>query len=206
MLACGSAQAATTTTTTELYMVGDSITDGMGVYVDYNRTYAHVTEDRVLGSNHDRAQTVGHSSQCLVAVDCGYPTRLLDSWGPEVVNASPTPTTVVLEIGTNDLGNGASAGDLEAGFGQLVSQASAKGIRVIVGTIPPRGVVPAWEPVRQALNTWIRATYGLNVADFDAVLTDGQGAMLTMLDEDGIHPNKYGQANMAYAVPLGQVV
>jgi lysophospholipase L1-like esterase len=204
LILAGAVPARAATTPTELYVVGDSITAGIGIYGDWNRTYAHVLEDRVLGRNHDQAQTVGHSSQCLQMAGCGYGPSLLDTWGPEVVNATPRPTTVVVEIGTNDLGNGATAAQVEAGFDQLIK--SAPGIRVIIGTIPPRGVTPTWDPVRQAVNAWIRSNYGANVADFDAALTNGASAMRAEADYDGVHPNVYGQADMAYCVPLAQIV
>lgn len=200
------APARAASTSTILYVVGDSITAGQGIYpADYSRSYAHVLEDRVFGEDHSKAVTVGHSSQCLAITGCGYGLRLLDTWGPEVVNAAPKPTTVVVEIGTNDLNNGATAAQVEAAFDQLIK--AAPGIRVIVGTIPPRGVTPLWDPARRAVNTWIRTNYGANVADFDVALTNGANALRSQVDSgDGIHPNVYGQADMAYCVSLAQII
>jgi len=219
-LAIGLAVAVVTSTTASaalpadgpvVYVVGDSITLGTGV-TDPTRSYANVVLDRVYGRDHSAGRIVAHGGQCLVFVGCAYPTPLVKSWAPEVLNATPTPTTIVLLIGVNDLQH-ATVSDMETAYMSLVQQASDLGIRVIVGTITPRDANiwwPSywdWGPQEDQINTWIRATFGSNVADFNTALknpaVDNWGARTGTMSTDGLHPSVYGAADMAYAVPIG---
>lgn len=196
-------------TTTTLYAVGDSITAGWGAGYP-PRTYPAVLDDRYFGEDRSRTVTIGHPGQCLVAAGCGY-TPLVQTWAPEVLNAAPTPTTVVLEIGSNDLGHTDEV-TMETALLSLVQQATARGIRVIVGTITPRSssmwtTYWTWGPEREHVNAWIRSTFGVNVADFDKALAQPDTwARPEAMSSDAVHPNIYGAADMAYCVPLAQVV
>lgn len=184
------------------FAVGDSITAG---YLIPNpaRTYPQVLGDRLYGRDHTALHVVGHGGQCLVAPNCLYPTPLVDTWQTEVLDAAPGPRVVVLLIGTNDIGFVDNA-TMEAAYQTLVTSANAKNIRVIVGTIPPRTQAqwPSWGAQRPALNTWIKATFPY-VADFDAALAGPDYyARGSEMDDDGLHPNMDGAANLGYAVPL----
>jgi lysophospholipase L1-like esterase len=83
--------------------------------------------------------------------------------------------TIVL-LGTNDIGRSVFLGapgnpdtvhDLPTaeriteGLQQLVKQARAKGIKVLLGTVPPFRNTPYWnennEAMRNAVNRWIRS-------------------------------------------------
>lgn len=193
-----------------LYTVGDSLTAGFGT-PDPTRAYAQVLDDRAFGQDRARARTVGHGGQCLLYTACAYPTTLAATWQAEVLNAVPTPTTVLVEIGTNDLSHALPDADLEAAYTTLVNSAAARGIRVLVATIPPRESSQWqsywwWGPQRERLNTWIRATFGVDVADFDHALAGSDGWMRPAAGSgDGVHPNTYGHADLAYAVPLARI-
>lgn len=200
-----------TTATSIVAAVGDSITAGSGV-TDPARAWPQVLDDRLFGPDRAHVFTVGHPGQCLVFVGCGYPTRLVDSWVPEVLNHVPAPTTIVLEIGINDLSH-ASTADMESAYLSLVGQANARGIRVIVGTITPRDAdiwwtsYWTWGPQMDDVNTWIRGTFGTNVADFNLELKNPNdwGARKGTMSPDGLHPDNEGAEDMGYRVPLSQV-
>jgi lysophospholipase L1-like esterase len=194
-----------------LYAVGDSITAGFGTQDHPERAWPQVLADRVFGEDHTHLHVVAHPGQCLwTPTGCGYPTPLFQTWQAEVLNAVPTPTTVVVESGTNDLGKADDA-TLEAVYGWLVSTGQAHGIRVIVGTIPPRASswwtsYWTWGPQRDRLNAWIRTTFNADVADFDAALAGSDTwARPEIITSDGVHPNRYGHDDMAYCVPVGEV-
>ncbi len=140
----------------------------------------------------------------------------------------PGVTDIVLLEGTNDIGfPGASRGDFLMGSGtdapaaadiiggyrQLISQAHARGVRIIGCTITPtEGATFAdyySEPkdrVRQAVNHWIRTSKAFDgVIDFDAVMRDPNrpSRMIPNLSsKDHLHPNDDGYERMAEAVDL----
>lgn len=190
--------------------VGDSISAGY-LIPDPGRTYPQVLGDRLFGRDHSALRVIGHGGQCLVAAGCVYPTPLVDTWQAEVLDVAPSPTTILVEIGTNDLTQGVTDATMESAYQTLVSSATTRNIRVIVGTIPPRGAAvwsatyESWGPQRERINAWIRATFP-NVADFDAALRGPDGyARPEIIDTDGLHPNEYGADDMAYCVPLGLI-
>jgi lysophospholipase L1-like esterase len=192
-------------------MVGDSITAGAGTSASWRDSYARRALNRVCGASCDAANsaTVGHSGQCLVVTFCGYGPPLTSTWQTEVLDATPKPTTVVLEIGRNDLAHAADT-DMQNAYTSLVSSAAVRGIRVIVGTIPPAAAGYQWwnwtEAQRVRVNAWIRATFAY-VADFEAVLlAPGSSAMWAGYDSgDHIHPNDLGAVRMGDMVNTGQM-
>lgn len=191
--------------------VGDSIVAGY-LIPDASRSWPQVLGDRLYGRDHTALSVVAHGGQCLVAPNCLYPTPLVETWQAEVLDAAPSPTTIVVEIGTNDLDRGVSDEAMEGAYQTLVDSARSRGIHVIVGTIPPRGAAVwqstygTWGPQRERVNAWIRATFGADVADFDAALRGSDGyARPEIIDPDGLHPNMYGAADMAYCVRLGGI-
>jgi len=94
-----------------------------------------------------------------------------------------------------------------------VKQARAKGIKVLLGTVPPFRNTPYWnegnEAMRNAVNRWIRGRHDVDgVIDFDAVLRDPADpqALNPQFDNgDHLHPNKAGHAAMAAAIDLKEL-
>jgi lysophospholipase L1-like esterase len=128
-------------------------------------------------------------------------------------------TTVLIELGLNDIGNGgASADQIIAGLQALVARVRAAGLRVLLGTLTPsENARPetygdaAAQAVRAAVNGWIRsgaAGDDVVIVDFDLTLRDPGflGRLNPGYDSgDGLHPNALGYQAMAQAVDLGQL-
>jgi lysophospholipase L1-like esterase len=126
-------------------------------------------------------------------------------------------THVILFEGTNDLGNGAVAGDVITADELIIDRAHTAGVKIIGATIIPRGAESAvnWthamELQRVALNDWIRHQAGFDgVIDFDALMqgppsTTGNNAV-TLRPQwscfDHVHPNSDGYAAMAAFIDL----
>jgi lysophospholipase L1-like esterase len=133
----------------------------------------------------------------------------------------PGVTHVIVLIGTNDIGWGvlldraglpgaAEATEIQAGLEQLVAQAHGRGVKLILGTLPPFKGAVYWgeggERRRQALNQWIRnQRIADGVVDFDAALrsaSDPQMLDAALDSGDHLHPGGAGYAAMAAAVDL----
>jgi lysophospholipase L1-like esterase len=124
----------------------------------------------------------------------------------ELVLARALPGDVlVLEAGTNDL-NRATDAQLKRGYRAVVRGGEARGVDVVVATIPPRGQARAWlvaltERQRVRMNHWLRSR-AWTLADFDARLerrTDHE--LAPRFDSgDGLHPNSKGALAMARLV------
>jgi lysophospholipase L1-like esterase len=130
-------------------------------------------------------------------------------------------TDLLLLEGTNDIG---SSGDtvfghnplvtieeLVAGYRQVIARAHARGVRVIIGTIPPFGGSPSHsspekDALRQKANDWIRRSHEPDgVIDFDAAIRDAAdpNRMQERFDSgDHLHPNEAGSRAMGEAVDL----
>jgi lysophospholipase L1-like esterase len=117
------------------------------------------------------------------------------------------PRTVHILIGTNDIAgnNGPERPeDLKNNLRAMVAVAKAHRIRVVLGAIPPAGVIP-WRsfihPATQIreLNAWIAAfakAQGEGFVDYGLVLATPEGGMKPALSRDGVHPLKAGYALM----------
>jgi len=124
-------------------------------------------------------------------------------------------THVILFEGTNDIGSeGATSATVIAGEQKIIDQAHAAGLKIIGGTLLPRGGEGAWtsfeEQQRVALNDWIRHTANFDgVIDFDSLMQGSVNAA-TGIPEipakwgcwDGVHPNSAGYAAMASFIDL----
>jgi lysophospholipase L1-like esterase len=124
------------------------------------------------------------------------------------VLTKPGITTLVLFEGINDIGGGASATSLIAGYQQAVAQAHSAGVCVVGATVTPAGsaVGSTSEDTRLAVNEFIR-TSGIydHVVDFDAVTKDAAAPnqLRTEFDSgDHIHPNDAAYEAMANAIDL----
>jgi len=191
---------------TRVVLAGDSIADGGwqggGVRI------ADRIADRTWGQDHARMSTVTEGGMCLVATGCaGAP--LVGRWAGIL---AADPSTVIVLAGTNDLGRSLGDDVLQAAYTQLVDQAAAAGVRMLLCTIPPRteDQWPSywwWGPQRERVNTWLRATYPDDLVDVDAVLRrpDGWADPAWMRPGDPVHPSWVGAVRMSDAVPLGRI-
>ena len=117
------------------------------------------------------------------------------------------PRVVHIMAGTNDIAGNtgpSSAEDYANAITAMVDMARANGIAVVLGSIPPAGVIgwrPGYRPAQQiiAFNTWLRQLAqerGLVYADYHSAMADPDGAMRPGLSSDGVHPTAAGFAVM----------
>jgi lysophospholipase L1-like esterase len=162
-----------------LVAFGDSQTDGGHSTANTNRRwpddYAKETTGEPAASGVVNAGISGNR----LLTDSGSPS------GPSGISrldhdvfSEPNVRTLVLYEGINDIAfNNASAVALVSGIQQVVAQAHARGVKVIVATIPPFGgntdYSESRENVREAVNSSIRTAVSADgYADFDLATRD----------------------------------
>jgi lysophospholipase L1-like esterase len=133
------------------------------------------------------------------------------------VLSQPGVKWVMVLEGINDIGHGATtpaemvtAEELIAGHKQIIERAHTHGIKAIGCTLTPyegaHYFIESGEPIRQALNKWIRTSGAYDaVIDFDAATHDPNNLkrILPSFDPgDHLHPNDAGYQAMANAVDL----
>jgi lysophospholipase L1-like esterase len=208
-----------------LVALGDSITDGQGSTTNANRRWPDVLARRLQASL-GAAGPIGVVNRGISANSMlkDYPTALLagratlERFDRDVLSTAGVRYLVTL-IGINDIcyspgSNPIAAGELIAGYRQLIARAQARGIIIIGATLPPmEGFVyytPAREGVRRAVNDWLRASGEFDaLLDTEAVLRapDNPTRLLPAYDSgDHLHPNDAGCLAIANAVPLAPFV
>lgn len=165
--------------------LGDSITDGLGSTPGANRRWPDVLAERLQAAGMDYAvANAGISGNRLLSPGMGE--AALARFDEDVLSL-PNVTHMIVFLGVNDIGNrygvrGVSgpqlpgldqpqidAGQMIAGFRQLIARAHAKGIRVIGSPIGPYQGASYWteegEAARLEINQWI-----ITSGEFDAVV------------------------------------
>jgi lysophospholipase L1-like esterase len=206
---------------------GDSITAGSGETGE--GAYPDLLATRLRDSPEAPQEVT------VVNTGIGGNRLLLDGIGPSGLSrfardalAQSGVTHVIVLMGTNDIGRSVLAGlpglavaprdmptaeRITEGLAQLVKQARAKGVKVLIGTVPPFKNTPYFnegnEAMRNAVNRWIRNLQDVDgVIDFDAALRDPADpqALNPQFDKgDHLHPNKAGHAAMSAAVDLKEL-
>ena len=113
------------------------------------------------------------------------------------------PYCVVIEGGTNDIAQRSDEAIL-SNLKQMVEQAQAAGISVVLGSVPPSNSFPKLPDFRPedriiSLNAMIKAyaaSKSIPYADYYAVLVDGQKGLRLEYQKDSIHPNAAGYIAM----------
>ncbi|MCC7461313.1 MAG: SGNH/GDSL hydrolase family protein [Gammaproteobacteria bacterium] len=205
---------------------GDSITDGNNSTVDADRNWPgnFLRRLRQLGKG-DSIAVVGQAIAGNRLREDGAGPSALARFDRDVL-ALPGVTHLVVLEGINDIGwPGAKFGDFElapasalpsaadliGAYRQLIARARAHGIKVIGGTLLPfKGTdAPGYyseakEPLRAAVNEWIRGGGEFDaVIDFDRVMRDPADPHRTLpkyASFDIIHPSNEGYQAMADAV------
>lgn len=193
--------------------LGDSITDGFKTTVDANHAWPTLLQDRLLSTaGSPKASVLNEGISGNQVLQDGAGVSALARFDRDVLSR-PNVRWIVLLEGINDINihgqiEGAEAlraGDLIAGYQQLIARAHMHNIKVMGATLTPEEGVwlagPIGEATRQAVNEWIRRPGNFDaVVDFDKVLcTPGDAAKLRPdLDPgDHIHPNDAGNELMA---------
>jgi lysophospholipase L1-like esterase len=190
---------------------GDSITAGNGTTPDTNNRYPdHLA--RALGRT---VLNLGISANRLLRD--GFGNSGVARFERDVL-AVEGATHVLIQLGTNDLGQAArynlpvpSAAELIGGLTALARRARYAGITPILATLPPARHTPypgyltdEGETIRVAVNEWVRGTGECQaVLDIDAALRDPQDPTRPRaeLDSgDALHPNDAGAAAIVDAI------
>jgi lysophospholipase L1-like esterase len=218
-------------------VIGSSTTDGDGSTQDKNRRMPDMLAKRL--------QEAGGATGRIGVLNAGIiGNRLLQDspkqsrfgagLGEAVLRRldrdaldQPGVRFVIVAIGVNDIAfpgaltprdEAVSVQSLIRGYREIIARAHARGIRVLMTTIPPFGNAiypddrtltvhtPEKEAVRRAVNDWIRSTREADgVADFDAAVRDPMhpDRLQSRFDSgDYLHPNDAGYAASAEAVEL----
>jgi len=131
------------------------------------------------------------------------------------VLTQPGVTHIVFMEGINDIGNARenptpTAGDIVAGYKQIIQRAHARGLKIYGGTLTPFYDAAYYSDVgeqkRRAVNEWIRTSNAYDgVIDFDKATRNPNEPkrFLAAFDScDHLHPNDAGYKAMADAVDL----
>jgi lysophospholipase L1-like esterase len=206
---------------------GDSITQGLGV--DEAQALPSRYPDRLAARLREQPGSAG--SFAVINAGIAGNRLLTDGVGPRGIErfrrdvlAQSGVTHAVVLIGINDIGfslpvaiqgfapvfQPPSAEQITAGLQQLIEEAHAKGVKVLLGTITPFKGAASWteekEARRQAVNRWIRGRQDVDaIVDFDSALRNpADPAALHPLYDGGdhLHPGNAGYAAMADAVDL----
>jgi lysophospholipase L1-like esterase len=107
------------------------------------------------------------------------------------------PRVVVILGGTNDISinEGDDRYSYPSAIFEMVEEAEAAGVKVIVGTVPPalfdkaKQQIPVWNAV---IRNSAKA-YGYTVVDYHATFVNADGTQnLSLFNTDGTHPNAAG--------------
>jgi lysophospholipase L1-like esterase len=195
--------------------LGDSITDTASTTGDANRRWPDFLARRMdalaagpvlavanagLGGNRVLASRPGEPFYGVPAI------ARLDR---DVLTTAGVREVILLE-GINDIGLGATADQLIAGYRRIIARTQARGLRIFGGTMTPFKGSDIWSEQRQqtwdAVNLWIRSSGAFDgVVDF-ARATAAPGDPLTLNPAhdsgDHLHPNDAGTKALADAVDL----
>jgi lysophospholipase L1-like esterase len=199
--------------------LGDSITDGAFSTNNANARWPDELARRLLANK-------STANLSVLNLGIGGNRVLNDVTGPsalarfdrDVLAQAGVKYLIILES-INDIGHATdpvhpngivTADDLIAGLTQLAERAHMHGIKVFGATLTPDGKSkydqPGEEPMRQAINHWIRTTSELDgFVDFDKATLDpvAPNQFLPAYDHgDHLHPNDAGYKAMGDAIDL----
>ncbi|MET9495612.1 GDSL-type esterase/lipase family protein [Streptomyces sp. NPDC006552] len=191
---------------------GDSITRGDGTSVDGEERYPDHLR-RALAGTGTVVLNAGLGAN-RVRVE-GYGVPMAERF-TTVLDAVPEATHVIILGGTNDIalpslygGDQPAPQELSDTLLALAARARERGLRPILGTVPPFGTgelpvfqEPASEHLRTTVNKTLAAQQDVPVVDFAAALADpDEPTRLAPAHDsgDGFHPSDAGARAMAAA-------
>jgi lysophospholipase L1-like esterase len=205
--------------------LGDSITDGNrsdpGVLHSWPETLARRLYQRGSGPAFSVVNAGISGNRVLnPGLTSDFGISALARLDRDVLRIEGLTHLLVLE-GTNDIGmSGGNAifgpaevirtEDLILGYRQIIARAHVRGVKVILGTIPPFGgslhFSPEKERMRQEVNQWLRtAAEADGLIDFDRALRDPSDPtrLNARFDSgDHLHPSEAGSEAMGAAIDL----
>jgi lysophospholipase L1-like esterase len=195
--------------------LGDSITDGFRSSTDQDHRYPNFLAARLR--NAGRPLSVvdeGISGNALMFSSSQFGQSALTRLSRDVLSQTGVRDVIVLE-GINDIGGAHdfNATAYESAYQQIVSQAHARGVRVIGGTLMPfknaavaNYYTPQGDTTRMQVNNWIRTSGAFDgVVDFDKAMQSPSDPLTlnpSFDSGDHLHPNDAGYQAMANAVNL----
>lgn len=202
-----------------LVIFGASISEGFNTTRDANRGWVNIIAQRLQAQGRSLgAVSVGIAGNRVryddpTAGGLGFGQSGLGRFDRDALTAPGVRYVIVLE-GHNDLSfqfslaptQPESADDIIAGYQQFIARARAVGVKIMGCTLSPNGGSANTEPIRVAVNNWVRTSGEFDaVLDCDALLRDPAQPtrLLPAYDSgDGLHPNDAGQAVMGNGVDL----
>ncbi len=208
--------------------LGDSITDGSSSRSDAYERWTDFLARRLVANSPRQTFSVLNAgiggNRVLSSSPC-FGENALARLDRDVFAPSGVRYVILFE-GTNDIGQPdthadvqfvpclarthISAGELIAGYKQIIVQAHARHLKIFGATILPFKGFNGWteqgEATRLAVNHWIKESRAFDgVIDSSAALTDPQdpARLVTRYDSgDHLHPNSAGHEAMARAIDL----
>jgi lysophospholipase L1-like esterase len=201
---------------------GDSITDGNGSLPGAEDRWPNYLARRLIAAYGDRAPGVvdeGIAGNRVLSGSACFGQSALQRFKRDALSVAGMRAVIIVE-GTNDYGfslgpatscttpqdKNVTAADVELGYRRLIAMAHARGVRVYLATITPRG---GHVPLIAAVNRWILASYAARISDgvVDFAAAAAMPGYPDRLDVpynsgDGLHPNDLGYDVMADAIPL----
>jgi lysophospholipase L1-like esterase len=219
---------------TRVLRIGDGVTAPGSLPAALSGTYVSQSASRMLLGGHRWAffgDSITNGSGASNAI-YAWPALAIDMLGAaarldyveagtsgyrayDVLNYMPTVFStysdiggVALLIGTNDSNNGTpiSISTFGARITAIHQLCKARGIPLVLGTVPPKGSTATGSASRLAIlgyNAWIRryaAANHIEVAEVFGALADGTtGDIVSTYNADDVHPNNAGHLRIAQA-------
>ncbi|OQX68786.1 MAG: hypothetical protein B6A08_08100 [Sorangiineae bacterium NIC37A_2] len=184
-------------------VLGDSITDGYGVLNKFARWTdvfsAQLKKDAALASKRS-VLNFGMGANML-ASDSEFQDAGVKRFERDVLSRSKIKYLIVLE-GVNDIEGGAQAQTLTSAYQDIITRATAQGIKVFVSPLTPMNAANA---VRTQVNEWIRASEAYSEGvDFDLAIRDpgNPNNMQAPYKNDNLHPSEAGYKAMGESVAV----
>jgi len=199
--------------------VGDSITDGWGSTASTNNRWPNHFARRLYSEFPDNKFAIVNAgisgNQVTTEGNTLFGQNLQARFERDVLALSDVSHMVLMEgindIGMSSMGGGdpVSAGEIIAGYRQIIARAHANGIKVFGATLTPfEGAAyftAAGEIERQQVNDFIRNSGEFDgVIDFEKAVQDpsNPARILPSFTQDNLHPNDAGYKAMADIIDL----
>ena len=183
--------------------LGSSTTEGLNTTINQNKRWQDVVATYLLGSSNPKSivpQGVSGDTVCSGNGMNGGVARVTR----EALSMANVSEVFLSSFGGNDISAGPTANAVIACYQNIINQARAAGVRIIGGTLTPRGLTSTPESYRQQVNTWIRTAGNFDAfVDLDAAVRNPSAPAnwLPAYDSgDNLHPNDAGAAAWGQAV------
>lgn len=143
--------------------------------------------------------------ESLVFSHSGFTTTQLAALTSEVINATPKPQVVFLQMGANDAIGGVALSVFRTNITAIVAAYRAAGIIPVIGTVLPQGNTSFRARIRE-YNAWLKefcTAQQITLVDLYSALVDhttGAPATGMLNTSDNLHPVSAGSRAMGLAI------